>query len=196
MRREGGPDDSPQPRERSLEDLYVRHAPGAPRARVLADRQPRARRGRRPGCLHPGRRPIPPPARIPTRSPPTSARPMVNRCMSHHRRAKTGAHVRRTRVVAEQRAISPEQPDLATRDELRVERSARSRMRQRAAIVLRYYEDLSERAADDVMACSAGAAQPTRRPWDVDAPHADRRGRPMNDHDLQEMFRRRESSMS
>jgi RNA polymerase sigma-70 factor (sigma-E family) len=77
---------------------------------------------------------------------------IVNLCRSHWRRES----VRRTFM---QRAKPPEpayQPDLGQRSEVA---SALQRLspRQRLAVVLRYYQDLSEEQTADALGCSSAA---------------------------------------
>lgn len=148
-------DEVAQTRGGSLKDLYVRHAPEAVRLAFLLTSDAalaeditqeafirvagRFRHLRSTGAFDAYLR-----------------RTVVNLCMSHHRRRR----LERTYVERErsrpQRAA--EQPDLAARDEIR--RALRSLpMRQRAAVVLRYYEDLSEQQVADVLGCSASAAR-------------------------------------
>jgi RNA polymerase sigma-70 factor (sigma-E family) len=81
-------------------------------------------------------------------------RTIVNLHVSRLRRRRTEhAYLQRASGSVEYRTQSP---DLETRDELwRVLQRLPSR--QRAAIVLRYYEDLSERRAAEVLGCSLEA---------------------------------------
>jgi RNA polymerase sigma-70 factor (sigma-E family) len=81
-------------------------------------------------------------------------RTIVNLHLSRLRRRRTErAYLERAGRAAE-RSATP--PDLETRDEL-WRALQRLPARQRAAIVLRYYEDLSERRAAEVMGCSLEA---------------------------------------
>ena len=143
------------PREGSLEDLYVRHAPEAIRLAYLltSDAQlaeditqdafirvaGRFRHLRSPGAFDAYLR-----------------RTVTNLCMSHHRRRR----LERT-YVARERARpdrASEQPDIASRDEMT--RALRSLpMRQRVAVVLRYYADLPEQEVAEALGCSVTAAR-------------------------------------
>jgi RNA polymerase sigma factor (sigma-70 family) len=83
-------------------------------------------------------------------------RTVVNLCMSRSR------HERVEREYIEREACRPvptaDPPDLAARDELM--RALRTLpVWQRAAIVLRYYEDLSENGVADALDCSLFAAR-------------------------------------
>jgi len=77
--------------------------------------------------------------------------------MSHHRRQR----VERDHLARESSrpaATSVEPPDVEGRDELR--RALRALPeRQRAAVVLRYYEDLPEQQVAQAMGCSVTAAR-------------------------------------
>ena len=82
---------------------------------------------------------------------------IVNLVRSHFRRIK----LERKHLAAERgraHAATVDVPDLGTRDELRVA-LLRLPVRQRAAVVLRYFEDLSEQQAGDVLGCSAAAVK-------------------------------------
>ena len=82
---------------------------------------------------------------------------VVNLCLSHLRRRRVeSAYTDRQRHEAGHGAS--DMPDLATREELW---SALHRLpsRQRAAVVLRYYEDLPERQVAEIMRCSVSAAR-------------------------------------
>lgn len=83
-------------------------------------------------------------------------RTVVNLCMSHfrHRRVERGYLEREG--GAPQRIVEP--PELGTRDELR-RALHRLPTRQRTAIVLHYYEDLSEEEVAAAMRCSVSAAR-------------------------------------
>jgi RNA polymerase sigma factor (sigma-70 family) len=80
-------------------------------------------------------------------------RAVVNACTSHFRHRKVeAAYLRR-----ESRPTAPiDEPDHARRDELRSALRALP-ARQRAAVVLRYYGDLSEQQTGDALGCSAAA---------------------------------------
>lgn len=83
-------------------------------------------------------------------------RTVVNLCLSHFR------HERVEREHLEREALAPsrvvDQPDLGDRDELR-RALRRLPVRQRTALVLHYYEDLSEQGVADAMRCSVPAAR-------------------------------------
>lgn len=83
-------------------------------------------------------------------------RTVVNLCTSHFR------HQRVERLALEREAARPmevvDPPDLTVRDELRAA-LRRLPVRQRTAIVLHYYEDLSEEQLADAMRCSVSAAR-------------------------------------
>ena len=83
-------------------------------------------------------------------------RTVVNLCMSHHRRRR----VERDYLSKEaaRTATVSESPDFATRDQLRVA-LATLPMRQRAAVVLRYYQDLPEQQVAQALGCSVTAAR-------------------------------------
>ena len=87
-------------------------------------------------------------------------RTVVNLSMSHHRRRKLErAYVEREAAhVAGNRAPVMAAPDLGGRDQLRTALRALPE-RQRAAVVLRYYQDLSEHQVAEAMGCSVGAAR-------------------------------------
>jgi RNA polymerase sigma-70 factor (sigma-E family) len=142
-------------REGSLEDLYVRHAPEAIRLAYLLTSDPHAaqdiaqeafirvagrfRHLRSPGAFDAYLR-----------------RTVTNLCMSHHRRRRVErAYVDREHARP---ALTTEQPDVASRDEMI--RALRSLpMRQRAAVVLRFYADLPEHDVAEALGCSVTAAR-------------------------------------
>ena len=77
---------------------------------------------------------------------------VVNLCRMHWRRESVrNAFLRRTRPPA-----PVYQPDIEQRSQI-ASALARLSPRQRTAIVLRYFEDLSEEQAADVLGCSASA---------------------------------------
>ena len=82
-------------------------------------------------------------------------RAVVNACTSHFRRRKVEAAYLRDEARGEAPA---EGPDHGRRDELRVALSALP-ARQRAAVVLRYYADLSEHQAGEALGCSEAAVR-------------------------------------
>jgi RNA polymerase sigma-70 factor (sigma-E family) len=82
---------------------------------------------------------------------------VVNLCLSHLRRRRVeSAYLERERHEAGRG--SAVMPDVATREELW---SALHQLpgRQRAAVVLRYYEDLPERQVAEILRCSVPAAR-------------------------------------
>jgi RNA polymerase sigma factor (sigma-70 family) len=82
-------------------------------------------------------------------------RTLVNLTRDHHRRGLLrGKH---QRAVAPE-ALDVELPDLGLRQDLW---NALMRLphRQRAAVVLRYYQDLTESQVAEVLGCSPGAAK-------------------------------------
>ena len=81
---------------------------------------------------------------------------VVNLARSHFRRQRV-----ERRYLASQKDAPvrhAEGPDLAARDALRVA-LLRLPYRQRAALVLRYYEDMSEEQAAEALGCSAAAVK-------------------------------------
>ena len=79
----------------------------------------------------------------------------VNACTSHFRRRRVEAAYLRGQA----RHPAPvHEPDHGRRDELRAALSALP-PRQRAAVVLRYYADLSEQQAGEALGCSAAAVR-------------------------------------
>ena len=144
-----------EPREGSLEDRYVRHAPGAVRlAYLLTSDAALAEDITQEAFIRvAGRfRHL----RTPDSFDAYLRRTVVNLCMSHHRRRRV------ERAYAEREASRPtapvEPPDLGSRDELRRALAALP-MRQRAAVVLRYYEDLPEQRVAEILGCSVSAAR-------------------------------------
>jgi RNA polymerase sigma-70 factor (sigma-E family) len=82
---------------------------------------------------------------------------VVNLCLSHLRRRRVeSAYLERERHEAGRGATV--MPDVATREELW---GALHQLpsRQRAAVVLRYYEDLPERQVAEILRCSVPAAR-------------------------------------
>lgn len=82
-------------------------------------------------------------------------RAVVNACTSHFRRRKVEAAYLRGHAT---RASSIDESDQGRRDELRAALAALP-PRQRAAVVLRYYADLSEQQAGEALGCSAAAVR-------------------------------------
>jgi RNA polymerase sigma factor (sigma-70 family) len=81
---------------------------------------------------------------------------VINLCRSHFRRARI-EHAYLEREAAEP-ARADVEPELGRRDELR-RALRRLPERQRVAVVLRYYEDLSEEDMARAMRCSVPAAR-------------------------------------
>ena len=137
-----------------LEDLYVRHLPGAVRVASLITGDTdlaqdiahdaflrsvgRFRHLRQPEAFEAYLR-----------------RAVVNACTSHFRRRKVETAYLRGEARG---AVPAEGPDHGRRDELRVALSALP-ARQRAAVVLRYYADLSEHQAGEALGCSEAAVR-------------------------------------
>lgn len=81
-------------------------------------------------------------------------RTVVNLANSHFRRLRTERAYLRRRVEPQLSFM----PDVATRDEM-WRMLQQLPQRQRAAIVLRFYEDLSEAATAEVMQCPVGTVK-------------------------------------
>jgi len=136
-----------------LDELYVRHTPNAVRLAALITGDPdlaqdiahdaflrsvgRFRHLRQPEAFEAYLR-----------------RAVVNACTSHFRRRKVEAAYLRGRP----RPAPVNEPDHGRRDELRIALSALP-ARQRAAVVLRYYADLSEHQAGEALGCSDAAVR-------------------------------------
>jgi len=138
-----------------LEELYERHAPGAVRLAYLvtSDRELSRDIAQDAFVRVAGRfRHL----RFPDAFDVYLRRTVVNLCMSHFR------HERVEREYLQRESVAApgveEQPELGTRDELR-RALQRLTARQRAAIVLRYYEDLPEEEVAAAMGCSVTAAR-------------------------------------
>lgn len=138
-----------------LEDLYERHAPAAVRLAFLvtSDRELSRDIAQEAFVRVAGRfRHL----RFPDAFDLYLRRTVINLCMSHFR------HARIEREHLEREAAAParveEQPELGARDELR-RALQRLPVRQRTAIVLRYYEDLPEEGVAAAMHCSVPAAR-------------------------------------
>ena len=81
-------------------------------------------------------------------------RAVVNACTSHFRHRKVeAAYLRRAA-----REALVDEPDHARRDELRMALGGLP-ARQRAAVVLRYYGDLSEQQTSEALGCSEAAVR-------------------------------------
>lgn len=145
-----------EPREGSLEDLYVRHAPDAVRLAYLltGDRDLAQDVAQDAFIRVAGRfRHL----RFPDAFPAYLRKTVVNRCMSLHRRGRVErAYVARESGRRPEEGADP--PDLGTRDQLRAALRTLP-IRQRIAIVLRYYHDLSEQQVADALDCSPAAAR-------------------------------------
>jgi RNA polymerase sigma-70 factor (sigma-E family) len=91
--------------------------------------------------------------REPDAAPAYLRRTVVNLARSHHRRVRREREHLQIHARATEAAWGPsvEEHDLI------IQTLANLPYRQRAAIVLRYYEDLSEHQAADVMSCSTAA---------------------------------------
>lgn len=87
-------------------------------------------------------------------------RAVVNRCLSHHRHAKVERDYLARAGPEHFRGGVPSAhgPDLETRDEVLAALAALPD-RQRAVVVLRFYEDLSEQQCADALGCSITAAR-------------------------------------
>jgi RNA polymerase sigma factor (sigma-70 family) len=150
--------DANEPRPGTLEDLYLRHAPEATRLAFLLTHDGataedvaqeafirvagRFRHLRSAGSFDAYLR-----------------RTVINLCTSHHRRERVSRnYVQREVHRIGGREPSTTQPDVETRDELHRAISTLPD-RQRAALALRFYLDLSERETADALGCSVTAAR-------------------------------------
>jgi RNA polymerase sigma factor (sigma-70 family) len=141
-----------------LEDLYVRHVPEATRLAFLMTRDAalaedlaqdafikvagRLRHLRTPEAFGAYLR-----------------RTVVNLCISHHRHQKVArAYTEGERARSAGREGATGLPDVETNDELKTA-LAELPDRQRAAIVLRFYADLTEDQTAQALRCSTGAAR-------------------------------------
>jgi RNA polymerase sigma-70 factor (sigma-E family) len=147
-----------EPRAGSLEDLYIRHVPDAMRLAYLLTRDGPAAEDvaqeafiKVAGRLRHLRSPASFDAYL--------RRTVINLCMSHHRRQRTARiYVEREAGGPSVREAATGLPDIETQDELRAA-LVELPDRQRAAVVLRYYLDLSEGEVAYALGCSAGAAR-------------------------------------
>lgn len=150
---EPGPD---LPSPGSLEDLYVRHAPDAIRlAYLLTNDGPLAEDLTQEAFIKvTGRFGH---LRDPDAFSAYLRRTVVNLAMSHHRRKRVERdHLAKEAARPGSRSVDP--PDIEGREELRAALRALPE-RQRAAVVLRYYEDLPEQQVAHAMGCSVTAAR-------------------------------------
>ena len=141
---------------KGLAELYERNAPGAVRLAYLITSDPELAKDiaqeafvRVAGRFHH--------LRLPEAFDVYLRRTVVNLCTSHFR------HERVVRAALEREAAGEtnrriEGPDLSLRDELRTA-LRQLPVRQRTAIVLHYYEDLSEEQLAEAMRCSTHAAR-------------------------------------
>jgi RNA polymerase sigma-70 factor (sigma-E family) len=141
---------------RGLAELYERHAPAAVRLAYLitGDRE-RSRDVAQDAFVRVAARFRH--LRFPDAFDAYLRRTVVNLCTSQFRRDRLErAFLERERSQTVDAGADP--PDLGARDEL-VRALRQLPARQRAAVVLRYYEDLSEEAVADAMRCSVPAAR-------------------------------------
>jgi RNA polymerase sigma-70 factor (sigma-E family) len=147
-----------EPRPGSLEDLYLRHMPDAARLAFLLtrDRATAEDLAQEAFIKVAGRlRHL----RSPEAFDAYLRRTVTNLCLSHHRHARVArAYVRREAARSGDREPSTGPPDLETRDELRAA-LAELPDRQRAAVILRFYADLSEEQVAHALGCSVGAVR-------------------------------------
>lgn len=145
-----------EPRMRRLEELYVRHAPDAVRLAFIltADRELARDIAQDSFVRVAGRFQH---LRVPDAFEFYLRRTVVNLAMSALRRRKVErAYLQRESNRTGMDAVQG--PDVGVRDELR-QSLERLPARQRAALVLRYYGDLSEQQVADAMNCSVSAAR-------------------------------------
>ena len=148
--------DSPRPG--SLEDLYVRYLPESTRLAFLLTRDATSAEdlAQEAFIKVAGRLRY---LRTPDAFGAYLRRTLVNLCMSHHRREKVArTYAEKVRARSSGREPTSRLPDVETADEVRTA-LAELPDRQRAAIVLRYYEDLSEEQIAHSLGCSVGAAR-------------------------------------
>jgi RNA polymerase sigma-70 factor (ECF subfamily) len=141
---------------KGLADLYERNVPKAVRLAYLITSDPDLAQdiaqeafARVAGRFHH--------LRFPDRFDHYLRRTVVNLCNSHFRHERV-VRAALEREAAEVSRRTEDQPDVGLRDELRTA-LARLPVRQRTAIVLHYYEDLSEGQLAEAMRCSVPAAR-------------------------------------
>jgi len=145
-----------EPPAGGLEDLYLRHAPEMMRLAFLLTQDGASAEDivqdafvRVAGRFHHMRSPGAFDAYL--------RRTVVNLCMTHHRRQRTAReYAHRAAAGAGRTEPSAGLPDIETRDEVRAA-LAQLPIRQRAAVVLRFYADLSEQQVADALGCSVTA---------------------------------------
>jgi RNA polymerase sigma-70 factor (sigma-E family) len=138
-----------------LEELYERHAPGAVRLAFLltSDRELARDLAQDAFVKVAGRfRHL----RYPDAFDAYLRRTVVNLVASHFRRLRLEREHLRAEAAAPERVTAP--PEVETRDEL-WRALQQLPIRQRTAIVLRYWEDLPEEAVATAMGCSVPAAR-------------------------------------
>ncbi len=147
-----------EPRPGSLEDLYARHVSEAVRLAFLLTRDDGVAEELAQEAF------IKVAGRLRhLRSPDAFAaylrRTVTNLCLSHHRRVKVArAYAEREAARSGGRESMSGAPDLETRDELR-RALVELPDRQRAAVILRFYADLSEEQVGHALGCSVAAAR-------------------------------------
>lgn len=144
-----------EPQASHLEELYLRHAPQAVRVAFLitGDRQVAEDMAQEAFIRVAGRfRQL----RFPDAFASYLRRTVVNLCIAEFRkRRREQAYMDQVTAGGGTAAVFP---DLESRDELR-RALHRLPVRQRAAVVLRYYEDLSEQDVAKELKCSVAAAR-------------------------------------
>jgi len=145
------------PRSGTLEELYLRQAPGAVRLAFLLTRDP----GIAEDVVHEAF------IRVAGRFGHLRSaasfdaylrRTVVNLCMTHHRKRRVAvAYLERERARIGRAEVGTA-PDIETRSELR-EALAQLPERQRAAVVLRFYLDQTEEQTAATLGCSVVAAR-------------------------------------
>lgn len=145
-----------QQEARGLADLYERHAPAAVRLAYLitGDRE-RSRDVAQEAFVRVAARFRH--LRFPDAFDAYLRRTVINLCTSQFRRERL-ERAFLEREGSRERETTADPPDLGTRDELR-RALRRLPPRQRVAVVLRYYEDLSEEDMAEAMRCSVPAAR-------------------------------------